>query len=544
LGCGKEGLPEELVKGSVTDLMIMSQNQVATGHYGGESPTGGSPKEWKKYGSGSARPNGKTRRARAASAQYDKDPEKNSMHTTETSNPGATAPSSSSNFKRGEYSSYAEDSREYCREYRPSDQHKYGANQIDNQGAPNDSQMTDDFYMYEFKCTWCPITVQHNWQTCMYAHNYQDARRNPQLGYGPQPCPHWDKKQRAPMYGQRCPNGVLCPFSHGAKEQLYHPHYFKTVICWDFAHTKEGCPRDRLCAFYHRKRSQRKGGHSVYVSQRHIDYERLLPQDALQFVQQDFGCPPFSSGDKENSGVVAGESGPPGPPHGMNDMPPAENGYPPYWYQEDPRQHHPQIESPVMSPHGGNGPMVMLPPMSSDGSPIHSPVGSPTHMNGPETPIQGAHMWENWPTDQPQSPHGSPVTVADPGRQVMMGQMVPQMPLSPSHQAPMGPPGYNMQGNVMMQGNMMLVPADGPYYTQPSHSQPPPNFAPPRPAPQESDDLMDVRSFDSMDFYDNQQPVSLLPPLGLKMSFGVQQKTSNATTSTGEGTSGSASNSD
>ena len=123
-------------------------------------------------------------------------------------------------------------------------------------------------------------------------------------------------------YGQRCPNGVLCPFSHGAKEQLYHPHYFKTVVCWDFTHTKarrkrsfkllrdallfwrrriienktlflsvfvssdrkcnvknveekvpeeqtqgslsqEGCPRERLCAFYHRKRTQRKGGHTV-----------------------------------------------------------------------------------------------------------------------------------------------------------------------------------------------------------------------------------------------------------------------------------------
>merc|ERR1719463_845320 len=104
-------------------------------------------------------------------------------------------------------------------------------------------------------------------------------------------------------------------------------------------------------------------------------------------------------------------------------------------------------------------------------------------MNGSETPMRLDNMWEQqWPSaDHPQSsPNGTPVTVADPGRhqQVMM---VPQMPLSPSHQAPMGPPGYNMQGNVMMQGNMMLVPADGPYYNQPQ-SQPPQNFAPPRPA--------------------------------------------------------------
>merc|ERR1719498_908264 len=112
--------------------------------------------------------------------------------------------------------------------------------------------------------------------------------------------------------------------------------------------------------------------------------------------------------------------------------------------------------------------------------------------------------------------------------------MVPQMPLSPTHQAPMGPPGYNMQSNVMMQGNMMLVPADGPYY--PTQSQPPQNFAPPRPAPQDSDDLLDVRSFDSMDFRFDAAPV--LPPAGLKMmSNGVLHQSSNATMSTGEGTS-------
>jgi hypothetical protein len=123
--------------------------------------------------------------------------------------------------------------------------------------------------------------------------------------------------------------------------------------------------------------------------------------------------------------------------------------------------------------------------------------------------------------------------------------MVPQMPLSPSHQAPMGPPGYNMQGNVMMQGNMMLVPADGPYYNQPQ-SQPVQNFAPPQPAQRNDNDFSDVRSFDSLDFYDNPpcQPC-VLPPMGLKMENGVLlQKSSNATTSTGEGTSGSASNSD
>merc|ERR1719352_1248616 len=88
--------------------------------------------------------------------------------------------------------------------------------------------LTNDFFMYKFKTLWCPIGVQHDWQTCVYAHNYQDARRHPGIGYGPRPCPYWKRKETTLEYSQRCPLGVRCAFSHGAKEQLYHPSYFKT----------------------------------------------------------------------------------------------------------------------------------------------------------------------------------------------------------------------------------------------------------------------------------------------------------------------------
>ena len=30
---------------------------------------------------------------------------------------------------------------------------------------------------------WCPIGLPHDWSVCVYAHNYQDARRNPAIGY-------------------------------------------------------------------------------------------------------------------------------------------------------------------------------------------------------------------------------------------------------------------------------------------------------------------------------------------------------------------------
>ena len=31
---------------------------------------------------------------------------------------------------------------------------------------------------------------------------------------------------------ERC-EGFRCPYAHGAKEQLYHPRYFRTVVCRD-----------------------------------------------------------------------------------------------------------------------------------------------------------------------------------------------------------------------------------------------------------------------------------------------------------------------
>jgi len=150
--------------------------------------------------------------------------------------------------------------------------------------------LTDDFFMYRFKTFWCPIGVQHDWQNCVYAHNYQDARRNPGIGYGPRPCPYWKRKETALEYGERCPLGVRCPYSHGAKEQLYHPAYFKTVTCQDWPNSK--CPRGRLCAFWH-KRWQQRGRQKMMF----LDDERykdpLFDSQVQESLQRDFLSPPF-----------------------------------------------------------------------------------------------------------------------------------------------------------------------------------------------------------------------------------------------------------
>lgn len=46
-------------------------------------------------------------------------------------------------------------------------------------------------------------------------------------------------------YEVRCPHGMACPLAHGAKEQLYHPRFYKTSPC------AANCTRGTLCAFMH-----------------------------------------------------------------------------------------------------------------------------------------------------------------------------------------------------------------------------------------------------------------------------------------------------
>eukprot|EP00811_Abedinium_folium_P037380 NODE_99_length_3687_cov_6.870506.p1 GENE.NODE_99_length_3687_cov_6.870506~~NODE_99_length_3687_cov_6.870506.p1 ORF type:complete len:642 (+),score=140.39 NODE_99_length_3687_cov_6.870506:142-2067(+) len=146
--------------------------------------------------------------------------------------------------------------------------------------------LTEEFFMHRFKTLWCPIGVQHDWQTCAYAHNYQDARRRVSTGYGPRPCPFWAKKDPNVEYSQRCPLGLRCPYSHGAKEQLYHPLYFRTVICRDLR--AKCCPRQHLCAFFHR-RSERRRPPTDTTNYNQPLSESALPVDWVS----DFLVPPF-----------------------------------------------------------------------------------------------------------------------------------------------------------------------------------------------------------------------------------------------------------
>lgn len=147
--------------------------------------------------------------------------------------------------------------------------------------------LTDDFFIQKFKTLWCPIGTQHDWQTCPYAHNYQDARRIVSIGYGPRPCPYYSKKDNgATDYSKRCPLGLRCPYSHGAKEQLYHPQYFRSVTCRDLR-GKE-CPRKELCAFFHSSADKR----SQPVDD--VNYDAPLPKKQIpETWASEYLNPPF-----------------------------------------------------------------------------------------------------------------------------------------------------------------------------------------------------------------------------------------------------------
>mmetsp|Transcript_31025 Transcript_31025/g.56385 ORF Transcript_31025/g.56385 Transcript_31025/m.56385 type:complete len:756 (+) Transcript_31025:95-2362(+) len=113
-----------------------------------------------------------------------------------------------------------------------------------------ETEPTEDFITWRFKTQWCPIGGPHDWENCVYAHTYRDWRRVPSLGYSSRPCPHWVQSVTTGppelSYEHRCPRGMGCPLAHGAKEQLYHPQFYKTSPC-----SEANCKRGALCAFTH-----------------------------------------------------------------------------------------------------------------------------------------------------------------------------------------------------------------------------------------------------------------------------------------------------
>jgi len=246
--------------------------------------------------------------------------------------------------------------------------------------------MTDDFFMFKYKTMWCPIGVQHEWHTCVYAHNYQDARRPVNIGYGARLCPYWSKKDTGAEYSQRCPLGLRCPYAHGAKEQLYHPQYFKTVVCRDLR--GKACPRHGLCAFFHNRTERR-----IANPQEEIDYSQPLPEQALHSDWiMEFLTPPFLPESTKGEDGMPLEACNPNMANGnmgMTSYAGAQAAHSPYGMQQQfvfMVPYSPQM-SPQMAPmgHGPMGPMC-----GPNGSPMASPMNG--QQNWVFVPMDGSQQ--------------------------------------------------------------------------------------------------------------------------------------------------------
>lgn len=109
-----------------------------------------------------------------------------------------------------------------------------------------------DFFIFHFKTQFCPYTAAHDRSLCIYAHNWQDFRRDPlKHQYQAVSCPNWDNTIKIVEYIDGCPNGSDCMSCHGRvspqtgwKELEFHPLRYKQIECnlSDCSQTRKFCP--------------------------------------------------------------------------------------------------------------------------------------------------------------------------------------------------------------------------------------------------------------------------------------------------------------
>jgi hypothetical protein len=129
----------------------------------------------------------------------------------------------------------------------------------------------DDFYIFKYKTEFCPFLVEHNYEKCVYAHSWEDFRRDiMKTPYSKLPCPSWENNHRGTLE-QRCKEGANCKYSHGRFEVEFHPMNYKKLHC------KEPLCEKSACGYLHLKESPR---FREVESKEHFfihPYNRILP---------------------------------------------------------------------------------------------------------------------------------------------------------------------------------------------------------------------------------------------------------------------------
>lgn len=111
-----------------------------------------------------------------------------------------------------------------------------------------------DFYMFHYKTVWCPFNLtSHDKALCVYAHNWQDFRRRPDVyDYEPEPCLNWKSEDFIGDYHQGCYYSFDCRKCHGWKELEFHPLSYKVKPC-----KTERCNKGGHCSMYHNEKEKR-----------------------------------------------------------------------------------------------------------------------------------------------------------------------------------------------------------------------------------------------------------------------------------------------
>lgn len=114
----------------------------------------------------------------------------------------------------------------------------------------------DSFYLHSFKTVWCPFTTPHDKALCVYAHNWQDYRRQPGVyKYKGTACPKWQSGTFILSYEEGgCDMMNSCDKCHGWKELEYHPENFRIRPC----SLGKTCSKMQDCPYFHSFKDKRE----------------------------------------------------------------------------------------------------------------------------------------------------------------------------------------------------------------------------------------------------------------------------------------------
>ena len=129
----------------------------------------------------------------------------------------------------------------------------------------------DDFFIFKFKTEFCPFQMEHNIKNCIYAHSWEDHRRDIlKSPYSNNICQRWFENPFGKLE-DRCSKGLNCPQCHGRYESDFHPLNFKKYPC-QFPNCSQ-----KVCPFVHIEESMRFKGLEQKKDFFIFPYNRITP---------------------------------------------------------------------------------------------------------------------------------------------------------------------------------------------------------------------------------------------------------------------------